>query len=371
MNIKKENIKYIGGLTAVGTVWIALTLSAWFKPPQDISESERRKLEQPPKLTFESVASGEFMSEFENYATDQFSLRDSFRRLKAAATFGIFSQKDNNNIYIADGHAAKIEYPLNQNSVDNAVKRFNKIYNKYLSNTDSKVYLSIVPDKHYYLASKHGYPRMNYERLIDNMRGGMDFAKYIDITNCLSIDDYYRTDPHWRQEKITAAADKISQSMGASAVNYADYREAAAEENFYGAYYGQSALPLDSESINYLTNDVLEKCTVYNAETDTTGGIYDFDKLEGYDQYDFFLSGASPIMKIYNPSATEERRLVVFRDSFGSSIIPLLAEGYSEITLIDIRYVSSDMLGNYADFNNCDVLFLYSTSVLNSSSTLK
>lgn len=367
----KENRKYICGLTAVGAVWIALTLSAWLKSPQDISVSERRKLEQPPKLTIDSVISGEFMTDFQNYATDQFPMRDSFRKLKATVAFDVFNQKDNNNIYIADGHAVKIEYPLNQKSVDNAVKRFNKIYEKYLRDTDSKVYLSIVPDKHYYLAAKHSYPRMNYERLIDAVRRGTNFAEYIDITGCLSIDDYYRTDPHWRQEKIIGAADKISQAMGASAVNYQDYREAVAEENFYGAYYGQSALPLDSESINYLTNEILEKCTVYNAETDTTGGIYDFDKLKGYDQYDFFLSGASPIIKITNPSADQKSHLVVFRDSFGSSIVPLLVEGYSEITLLDIRYISSDMLENYVDFDNCDVLFLYSTSVLNNSSTLK
>lgn len=367
----KENRKYIGGLIAVGVVWIALTLSAWFKPPHDISESERRKLEQPPKLTVDNLASGGFMTDFENYATDQFPMRDSFRRLKATAAFGIFGQKDNNSIYIADGHAAKIEYPFNQNSANNAVKRFNKIYDKYIRSTDNKVYLSIVPDKHYYLASKHGYPRMNYERLIDTVRGGMDFAEYIDITGCLSIDDYYSTDPHWRQEKITAAADKISQAMSSPEINYDHYREAVAEENFYGAYYGQSALPLDSESIKYLTNDVLEKCMVYNAETGTTGGIYDFSKLNGYDRYDFFLSGASPVIKINNPSAAENRRLVVFRDSFGSSIVPLLVEGYSEITLIDIRYISSDMLENYAEFDNCDVLFLYSTSVLNNSGTLK
>ena len=33
--------------------------------------------------------------------------------------------------------------------------------------------------------------------------------------------------------------------------------------------------------------------------------------------------------------------------------------------LIDIRYISSKLLGEYIEFNDQDVLFLYSTLVLN------
>ena len=56
-------------------------------------------------------------------------------------------------------------------------------------------------------------------------------------------------------------------------------------------------------------------------------------------------------------------KALVFRDSFAASLLPLLAEGYSEITLADIRYLSPSMLGKFIDFTVQDVLFLYSTSV--------
>lgn len=368
MNPKK---KQIFGLFAVATVWGLLSLSAMLKPADEISESERRKLTQKPEFTVENLANGSFMSQFEDYSADQFPMRDSFRRMKSVTALGAFMQKDNNGIYIADGHAAKIEYPLNISSVNSAVSKFNSIYEQYLRGTNSKVYLSIVPDKHYFLAQKHGYLRPDYENLIETVCGGMDFAEYIDITDSLSIDDYYKTDPHWRQEKIVSAADKISQAMGINENISGDYREITAKTDFYGAYYGQSALPLKSESIKYFTSDLLEGCTVYNAETDTTCGIYDADKLDSRDPYEFFLSGASPLLVISNPNAPTDRKLTVFRDSFASSIVPLLAEGYSEITLIDTRYISSEVLGDYVDFAGGDVLFIYSTLVLNNSSTLK
>ena len=57
--------------------------------------------------------------------------------------------------------------------------------------------------------------------------------------------------------------------------------------------------------------------------------------------------------------------MLLFRDSFGSSIAPLFVDNYSKITLIDIRYISSKILSEYINFNNQDVLFLYSSLVLN------
>ena len=89
------------------------------------------------------------------------------------------------------------------------------------------------------------------------------------------------------------------------------------------------------------------------------------------DHYDIFLSGAVSLIKITNPMGDEGKRLIVFRDSFGSSLTPLLMSGYSEITLIDTRYINPVMMSRYVEFTNQDVLFLQSTLVLNDSSEIK
>ena len=88
--------------------------------------------------------------------------------------------------------------------------------------------------------------------------------------------------------------------------------------------------------------------------------------------YDLFLSGSRSLLRIENPAADRERVLVVFRDSFGSSLIPLLAEGYGTVYAVDIRYIASDALQRVVSFpQGADVLFLYSTTVLHNSITLK
>ena len=76
-------------------------------------------------------------------------------------------------------------------------------------------------------------------------------------------------------------------------------------------------------------------------------------------------------LRITNPAASGDRELVVFRDSFGSSLIPLLVKDYATVTVVDTRYIDPALLGQYLQFENQDVLFVYSTLILNSSSALK
>ena len=83
-----------------------------------------------------------------------------------------------------------------------------------------------------------------------------------------------------------------------------------------------------------------------------------------------FLSGPLSLVTIENPKCISGKELIIFRDSFASSIAPLLAEGYTKITLADIRYLRSDFLDRFIAFKDQDVLFLYSTLVLNNSKSL-
>ena len=99
--------------------------------------------------------------------------------------------------------------------------------------------------------------------------------------------------------------------------------------------------------------------------------MYDMEKAGGKDPYEMFLSGTRAVLTVENPQAVTEKELIVFRDSFGSSLVPLLMEGYQKITVLDIRYVNSSMLGQFVEFGGQDVLFLYSTMLLNNSLALK
>jgi len=368
------------GAAVLATLWITLTALAWFSPAKETSAAERRPLDQFPELSGETILNGSFMSKFEDYTLDQFPGRDLFRQLKALVHYNIMQQQDNNGIYFVDDYAAKLDYPINKEQVAYALGRLQFLYDTYLKDSGSKVYVSVVPDKGYYIAQSNGFPAMDYEKLFATVKEKTSWAEYIDITDRLSIEDYYRTDTHWRQEAILPVAQKLAAAMGVTPPATEDFTAKPIDHPFYGVYYGQAALPLEPDQLQVMESQVLKDCKVYTYDDNLKKietPMYDLSKLDSGDPYNLYLSGARlGMVRIENPNAATDRELIVFRDSFGSSIGPLLAQDYKTVTLIDIREIPSanlKMLSKFIglDFTNKDVLMLYSTTVLNAGNELK
>ena len=366
-----KKIIYNIGMVLLVTIWAGMALFAWVKPAGETSEAERRPLAQAPAVNTDTVLDGSFMEDFESYALDQFPLRDNFRQLKALFHYNLLAQRDNNGIYIVDGYAAQLEYPLNTQSLDYGLGKLQDVYEKYLKGTDCKVYCAVIPDKGYYLAEANGYPAMDYEALFEKVKSSLPGATHVELTDCLDIEDYYYTDTHWRQEKLLPAAQKLSETMGVTPPKAEAYRQTALERPFYGVYYGQAALPMEPETMYIMESDLLSGCRVYNYETGKYAAVYDMDKLEGKDLYEVYLSGPRSLLRIENPKAATDKELIIFRDSFGSAFVPLLVQDYKTVTLVDIRYIGSQMLDRFITIEDQDILFLYSTLVLNSAYTLK
>ena len=365
-----KKIRAIGAACLVA-IWVLLTAGAWFGPRQDISEAERRPLEQLPAISGQTLLSGSFMGDFEDFSLDQFPLRDTFRRIKSLWHYNVMNQRDNNDIYVADDYAAKLEYPYRPESITYAAQRFNSLYQMYLKQSTGRIFMAVAPDKGYYLAEENGYLAMDYQAMLSDLQQALPWASYVDLTDALAKEDYYTTDTHWRQEALLEASQKLCQAMGVGSFTEEELVQKTLERPFYGVYYGQAALPMDPEKLHYLTGEILSQCKVYDYETGSYADVYDMTKLESKDLYDVFLSGAKSLLTIENPNAATHKELIVFRDSFGSSMVPLLVKDYAKVTLVDLRYIHMSMLKNFLEFNGQDVLLLYSTLVLNNSSTIK
>lgn len=359
------------GLLSVAALWLILAVFAWLLPAREFSLAERRKLAQKPAFTASGVLDGSYMEAFGKAAVDQFPAREGFRQVKALFHRYGLSQRDTNGIYYTQGQLAKLDYPVDTDSVQRATGIFNRIYEKYLAPGNCRVFCGVIPDKGYYLAEKNGYPVMDYQALFTQVVRQMPWATHIDLTDTLTAESFYRTDTHWRQECLLPAAGKIASALEVAQPKAEDYTFRVLPEDFYGVYYGQAALPLPAEKITLLENDVLEKCRVYNFATKKYGSVYDEQKRQGKDLYEVYLSGPQAILVIENPNAATDRELLIFRDSFASSIAPLLVQDYRKVTLVDIRSVSSALLDRHLTFRGQDVLFLYSTLILNDSTTLK
>lgn len=296
---------------------------------------------------------------------DNFYQRETFRKLKTSVELDIFKKQDVNKIYKYNDFLVEQIYPLDEKSIINLTNKINYIKDNYLNETN-KIYYSIIPDKNYYTDNSHLKP--DYDKMKQIMKNNLKDLQYIDIFQNLKLDSYYYTDSHWKQEKLQSVAKTIADNMNFSITqNYNEQKVAT----FKGVYAGQLPINTKEDEIKILVNDAITDANVYNYETKEQGGIYNFKKLSGYDKYDIYLSGATPLIEISNSNNKTNKTLVIFRDSYASSLAPLLMEGYSKITLVDTRYISPKILNEYVNFENADILFIYSTLVINSSMALK
>lgn len=344
-------------------------------PDLEKSVSENRNLAKFPKISIATLLSkGEdnAMTGFENYVSDHFPFRDSFRELKAWIAYNIYGQKVNNGYFLSEGHACKSEDKINENSMDHFADALGNVYNRYFKNREN-VFYSVVPDKSYFLSEKSGVPSMDYDKFFSMLRDKLpNRMKYIDITDTLSIEDYYYTDIHWSADKLEKTVRKIAKEMGFEDRLGFDYKVNKLTDSFGGVYFNQAGLNLSPEAIYYIYSPLFDDLKV-TVDGEQVNGIYNQkykEDINGY--YTYFLYGSKGNIQIENPNAETDRELVLIRDSFGSSLTPWFIEGYSKITVLDIRYSFPAMLGDYVgNDDNTDVLFLYSTSIINDSSAIK
>lgn len=280
------------------------------------------------------------------------------------------TQKDTPpEVYVYRGYAAAADAAWDEKSLDFAVNRFSHLLEAYFSGSEN-VYMSVIPDRAAFMETPEGYAPAGAAETADYLAQRLP-VQTIDISGLLSLEDYYRTDIHWRQERLSTVAQAILEAMGAPVPDTTEETLSALTGEFHGSYWGKTTEPLTADILSYISTPVLEGCTVYDYETDSTGGVYDFTAAEK-SPYDLFLGGPKALLRIENPAANNDRTLIVFRDSFGSSLVPLLAGSYRTVYVVDIRYIATDALARVTKFpEGADVLLLYSVAVLQNSITLK
>lgn len=342
---------------------ISLFLINVIKEDTDISVAERRKLATMPELTTKSLFDGTYFKKFDSYVTDQFVERDAFRKIKI--DIELSTKGEYNNLYLYDDYIIEEIFPLNSNSINNLTNKINYIKDTYLNN-NSNIYYTIIPDKNYFI--NNGNLKLNYNKLQDMMKNNLSNINYINIFDKLTLDNYYKTDTHWKEEDLFNVANTIANQMNFDITNNNVVNTIT---TFKGSYAGRLSVTKDIDTIKTISNPSILNSSVYNYETKKYTDIYDYTKINSLDKYDIYLSGAVPIIDITNNNTSSDKELIVFRDSYGSSLIPLLIEGYKKITVIDIRYISSKILNKYIDFNDQDVLFMYSILTINNSFSIR
>jgi hypothetical protein len=329
-------------------------------PQQEFSFAERRPLNKLPDMSLKTLASGEFMDDFEGCAADSFPFRDGFRAVRAGVALGAFRMSDKDGIYVDSSVGIGKFEKINSASLRLVA---GKMEEAMAVVGECSIYMAFVPDKSSYASTF--YPGFDMDAASSFFEQALPKAIPIDLSGSLAADCYYKTDLHWSQPALGKVVETLGQAMSFSVKPLDPFKTFG---SFSGVYKGQLALPTDlTDSMDYIEIPGAKALYCSEAGSWEEGGLYSEEGFESVDPYNFFLRGPSPAIQIENPNALEDRTLYLFRDSFSSSLAPLLAQSYKKTVLIDLRYLSAKALAQLVDFEpGSDVLFLYGSLFLNS-----
>lgn len=363
-----KKIKIFATIAVFGLLTVCLGLATLLAKDSEYSVYERRQLAQKPEYDPEAPLS-DYISGWEDYLIDQFVLRDELRFMKSIFARDILLSSDVNGYFVKQGSEAQLLYPTNEKWIEMNLTTLEGVRSKLFA--DSTAYFAVIPDKSVYMDAPLG---LDYDFIYSSAAERVN-ATQIDLSNTLTADDFYRTDIHWKQENLQAVYETFRETVNPDLPAWeALDLQAQSAGDFYGVLYGQAAYPIAPDELIYLTSDLIDSCTLTVVDNNSTASLYQPDKASGDDPYDLYMGGENAITVIENPNVTNGRELVLFRDSFGRSIAPLLAAGYEKITLIDLRWIRSAFLGNFSQYlpvsgsadRKVDLLILLSGQVLNS-----
>ncbi len=264
-----------------------------------------------------------------------------------------------------DGRYIEAGDAYNKASAQKFAEKFTALKEAHFA--ENKTYFATIPEKSFYVKDKTVH-YLNHNSISADLSDMLYDWTEIDIADALTIEDFYTTDRHWKQESLFGVMDKFASAMNFT-VSPDAYTETTVEG--YTGDYAKDIAGLPAEKLTYLVSDVITAATVEDFQNKKATTVYNEEKLNSAIPYDVFLSGATPLTVITNPNAAETRELVIFRDSFGSSIAPLFIEAYSKITLVDLRYMNSTLLKQFVKFDQAEVLVLLSDAIVNNSTILK
>lgn len=104
-----------------------------------------------------------------------------------------------------------------------------------------------------------------------------------------------------------------------------------------------------------------ESCFEVIADGKDIGGFYQEEKLKEKDKYAYFFGGNYGEVAI---TRTQESfgNLLVIKDSFANAFVPLIADQYDHIYMVDLRYFNNNIQEYIKEKEITDVLVLYNIS---------
>ena len=315
------------------------------------SDMEKRYLAEAPHFRWDTVFSGTWSCEAEDYLTDHVPGRNLLVGINAYVEL-LAGRQHLKDVWLENGKL--LEAPVATDTA--AISRNLKAIRGLSEALGRPVDLMVVPSAGW-AAGAQGYA--------DEDTLGAIYAAAGDGVRAVAVEDlfrgkpelYYSTDHHWTSQGAYNAYRAYMEAVGREARPQEEFTVTTVS-GFQGSTFSRSALWLTPpESIELWQGST--KLTVENGEVPGIhSGVFYPERLETSDKYTVFLDGNHSIVRVHNPE--KQGKLLVIRDSYSNCLGIFLAESYGEVVLVDLRYYRQAVSALARQEGFDDILVCYS-----------
>lgn len=329
------------------------------------SENENRYLEKFPKISFETYVDKSAMTGFEKWFADRFYGRESWIKLKNG-TERLIGKTEVNGIFTEDDRMMQVWKGFDSEFIDKNIDAINTFTEK---NSDIPVYFMLAPtSQEIYSYLLPDCTPIGSQSELNNYCKDKLQCQFIDIFPTMKAHSdeyiYYRTDHHWTSYGAYIAYTEASKQLGFQATPLLSFNIEHASNDFRGTLYSKTlddgVTPdiIDYYHFNGESNGL--KLTINDGmDIKEYDSLYFREYLEVKDKYSSFMGINSPMMTVTSDENPNGQSILIFKDSYAHSFIPFLTNHYSNITILDMRYINTGY-SNLVDISEYDsVLILY------------
>lgn len=348
--------------------------SIW-EPDRTLSEFENRVLAKFPTFSWDKLWSGKYTDQLDDYLVDQFVGRDNWVGLKSDME-RISGKTENNQVFFGSSGYLFERFTYNEEQLDKNLKQITLFAERHQKDIDS-LSLLLVPNSQTlngeYLPKYAAATDVPQSPLMDQIFSRLSgVVTPVDIRNVLNQKKiteqiYYRTDHHWTTRGAYYGYQTFADSIGLSPTPEAALKEIGFSDSFYGTFYTKAnQRSITPDELELLETSLPEYEVCIEGQDTCTNSFYDMNALNERDKYKVFFGGNYPLVTIDIPHEGERegRSIVVFKDSYANAMVPFLAQHYSTIHMIDMRYFRMDVDEYLEEHQFDDMLMLYSVATL-------
>lgn len=347
----------------LGGIILAFTLADLVNEEHKYSEAENRLLTQKPAFSKEAFLSGEYSEEYESYLNDQFVSRNFWIRLKTRMDM-MLQKKLINGVYLAED-----DYLIEQHTAEdfpekNVTKRISQLQELVKAFPATEVML--VPTADNILTDKlpDFAPYYDDTLLIDQVTEAIGEEHMINVYDILKehADEeiYYRTDHHWTSLGASYAYKVWAQGRVEYPMWYRGDNMITVTEDFQGTLQSKLNLEVEGEAIRIFPQTLVNPVQIVYDFTEESDSLYEESHLNTKNKYDYFIDGNHGFVEITTENENG-RELFVIKDSYANTFIPLIANHYSKVYVLDLRYFNTSLFPFMESYDKGDmeVLVLY------------